>query len=147
MIPWTTEETFLLVSLWPTASATQISRWLNRSRSSICAKAMRLRHDDLLPDGVEKHFEVKPVQTRPGRARKTVTSVMPQKPAPPPLDGTVPLPDMRRCALVELDETRCRWPLGEVHEVATEFCGAGKVPALPYCAHHLRIAHGQGSAS
>jgi hypothetical protein len=84
MIPWTTEETFLLVSLWPTASATQISRWLNRSRSSICAKAMRLRHDDLLPDGVEKHFEVKPVQTRPGRARRTVTSIMPQKPGPPP---------------------------------------------------------------
>jgi GcrA cell cycle regulator len=107
---------------------------------------MRLRHDDLLPDGVEKHFEVKPVQTRPGRPRTTVTSIMPQKPAPP-LDGTVPLPDMRPCALVELDETRCRWPLGEVHEVATEFCGAGKVPALPYCAHHLRIAHGQGSAS
>ena len=64
---------------------------------------MRLRHDDLLPADVEKHFEVKPVQTRPGRARTTVTSIMPQKPAPP-LDATVPLPDMRPCALVELDE-------------------------------------------
>ena len=72
MIPWTTEETFLLVSLWPTASATQISRWLNRSRSSICAKAMRLRHDDLLPDGVEKHFEVKPVQTRPAAVARRI---------------------------------------------------------------------------
>ena len=27
---------------------------------------MRLRRDNLLPAGVEKHFEVKPVQTRPG---------------------------------------------------------------------------------
>jgi hypothetical protein len=27
------------------------------------AKAKRLRHDGLLPDGVEKHFEVKAVPT------------------------------------------------------------------------------------
>jgi GcrA cell cycle regulator len=146
MIPWTTEETFLLIGLWPKASAAQISRWLNRSRSSICGKAMRLRHDDLLPGAVEKHFEVKPVQTRHGRAKTTVTSIMPQKPAPP-LDDTVPLPDMWPCALIELDDGRCHWPLGDVHQVATLFCGGATVPGRCYCAHHLRRARGQGSAS
>jgi hypothetical protein len=141
MIPWTTEETFLLIGLWPIASAAQISRWLNRSRSSICGKAMRLRHDDLLPAGVDKHFEVKP-----GRAKTTVTSIMPQKPAPP-LDGTVPLPDMQQpCALLELDDGRCHWPLGDVHQVATLFCGGATVPGRCYCAHHLRRARSQGSA-
>ena len=68
MIPWTTQEISLLIGLWPTASAAQISKWLNRSRASICGKAMRLRRDDLLPADVEKHFEVNPaVQTRPAR--------------------------------------------------------------------------------
>ena len=107
---------------------------------------MRLRHDDLLPGAVEKHFEVKPVQTRHGRAKTTVTSIMPQKPAPP-LDDTVPLPDMWPCALIELDDGRCHWPLGDVHQVATLFCGGATVPGRCYCAHHLRRARGQGSAS
>ena len=60
MMPWTTQEISLLIGLWPTASAAQISKRLNRSRASICGKAMRLRHDNLLPAGVEKHFEVNP---------------------------------------------------------------------------------------
>jgi hypothetical protein len=139
MIPWTTEETFLLIGLWPKASAAQISKRLNRSRSSICGKAMRLRHDDLLPAGVEKRFELKPVQMRPDRAKTTVTSIRPAKPTPP-VDAAVPPPDMRRCALLELGDSQCRWPLGGMHQVAALFCGGAAVPRFPYCGHHLRIA-------
>ena len=88
MIPWTTQEISLLIGLWPHASAAQISKQLNRSRASVCGKAMRLRRDDLLPADVEKHFEVNPaVQTRPGRAQTTVTSITPAKPTPP-VDAT-----------------------------------------------------------
>ena len=76
MIPWTTQEISLLIGLWPNASAAQISKWLNRSRGSVCGKAMRLRSDGVLPADVEKHFEVNPaVQTRPDRAQTTVTSI------------------------------------------------------------------------
>jgi hypothetical protein len=72
MMPWTTQEISLLIGHWPTVSAAQISKWLNRSRASVCGKAMRLRGNDLLPADVEKHFEVNPaVQTRPGRAQAT----------------------------------------------------------------------------
>ena len=140
MIPWTTQEISLLIGLWPNASAAQISKQLNRSRASVCGKAMRLRSDDLLPADVEKHFEVNPaVQTRPGRAQTTVTSIKPAKPTPP-VDATVPPPDMRRCSLLELDDGQCRWPLGDVHQVATQFCGGDAVPGSSYCRHHLRMA-------
>ena len=68
----------------------------------------------VLPAEVEKHFEVNPaVQTRPGRAPVTVTSVMPAKPTLS-VDATVPPLDMRRCSLLELAEGQCRWPLGDV---------------------------------
>ena len=78
---------------------------------------MRLRGNDLLPADVEKHFEVNPaVQTRPGRAQATVTSIMPSKPTPP-VDATVPPPEMRRCSLLELDDGQCRWPLGGMHQM------------------------------
>ena len=140
MIPWTTQEISLLIGLWPNASAAQISKQLNRSRASVCGKAMRLRRDDLLPADVEKHFEVNPaVQMRPGRAETTVTSITPAKPTPP-VDATVPPPEMRRCSLLELDDRKCRWPLGTVTEVATLFCGGDAVPGRCYCAHHLQRA-------
>ena len=139
-MPWTAQEISLLIGLWPTASAAQISKWLNRSRGSVCGKAMRLRSDGVLPAEVEKHFEVNPaVQTRPGRAPATVTSVIPAKPTPP-VDATVPPPEMRRCSLLELDDGQCRWPLGAVAEVATLFCGGDTVPGRCYCAHHLQRA-------
>jgi hypothetical protein len=94
----------------------QISKQLNRSRGSVCGKAMRLRRDDLLPAGVE---------TRPDPAQTTVTPI---------IDTTVPL-EMRRCSLVELDDGQ-----SDVHQVATQFCGGDAVPGFPYCRHHLRIA-------
>ena len=130
---------FLLIGCWPTASAAQISRRLNRSRASICGKAMRLRRGNLLPAGVQKHLEVKPVQTRPGCTTTTVTSIMPAKPTPA-VDAPVPPSEMRRCSLLELDNGQCRWPLGEVHQVVAQFCGDAAVPGSPYCGHHLRMA-------
>ena len=140
MIPWTTQEISLLIGLWPNASAAQISEQLNRSRASVCGKAMRLRRDNLLPADVEKHFVVNPaVQTRPVPAKTTVTSITPAKPTPP-VDATVPPPEMRRCSLLELEDGQCRWPLGTVTEVATLFCGDDAVPGRCYCAHHLQRA-------
>ena len=106
-MPWTAQEISLLIGLWPTASAAQISKWLNRSRGSVCGKAMRLRSHGVLPAEVEKHYEVKPVQTPHGPAKTTVTSIRPARPTPP-IDATVPPPDMRRCSLVELDDGQCR---------------------------------------
>ncbi len=140
MIPWTTQEISLLIGLWPTASAAQISKWLNRSRGSVFGKAMRLRSDGVLQAELEKHFEVNPaVQTRPVSAKTTVTSISPAKPTLP-IDATVPPPEMRRCSLLELDDGQCRWPLGDVHQVATLFCGGDTVPGRCYCAHHLKRA-------
>ena len=139
MMPWTAQEISLLIGLWPNASAAQISRRLNRSRASICGKAMRLRRHNVLPPGAQKHFEMKPVQTRPGRTMTTVTSIMPAKPTPP-VDATVPPPETRRCSLLELDNGQCRWPLGNVHQVVEQFCGDAAVPGSPYCGHHLRMA-------
>ena len=125
---WTETEIRELITLWPTTSASQIARQLQRPRAAIAGKVKRLRQEGALPRDMIKHFEVKPVQARPPR-RTPVTAA---KPAP--LDGTVP------CSIIELDDSRCRWPLGEVHRVATWFCGGAAVTNGPYCTHHLRMA-------
>ena len=139
--------TMLMADRWRKSSSIAV-----RSDGCACTAALeavsnpctacsaRLRHDDLLPADVEKHFEVNPlVQTRPVSAKTTVTSISPAKPTLP-IDASVPPSDMRRCSLVELDDGQCRWPLGDVHQVATQFCGGDAVPGRCYCAHHLQRA-------
>ena len=49
---------------------------------------------------------------------------------------------MQPCALVELEAGRCHWPLGEVRQVATMFCGGVAEPGPRYCQHHQRMARG-----
>jgi len=39
-------------------------------------------------------------------------------------------PATQPCTIAELDDTRCRWPLADVHQVATMFCGAGTARAF-----------------
>ena len=132
---WTDDETRELVALWPKASAAQIAGRLQRSRSSICRKAQRLRQDGLLPDGAHKYFDVVPMRVPPRRRSRPPQIRIPPPPSPP--DDSLA---MQPCMLVELDDARCRWPLGEMHQVAMLFCGGAAAPGQRYCAHHLRMA-------
>ena len=133
---WTDEQIRELVSLWPVASATQIAAQLHRPRSAICGKAKRLREMGILPRGALKHYDIEPWP-----ARTWISS-------PPQFqysggslsdDSTA----MRPCTLIELDDRRCRWPLGEMHQVAAMFCGGAAVTGHSYCAEHMRLAHVQ----
>lgn len=57
-------------------------------------------------------------------------------------DAEIPI-DRRITSIVDLEETHCRWPIGEVGTPAFYFCGAGgrKLDGLPYCARHCRVAY------
>ena len=130
---WTDLETRTLVDLWPTTSAAQIARRLQRSRNSISGKAKRLRLD-----GASKLFEVPPRKplALPARIPKSRVRTMTRKPLPSIDDS----PAMDPCSILELDRTRCHWPLGDVNAVTMQFCGGDVVPGQRYCAHHQRMA-------
>ena len=131
---WTDEETLELITLWPTSSASQIAKQLQRPRGAVAGKVKRLREEGVLPAEEIKHYAAVPVQAQPKRS-PPVTA----RPAHA-LDGTEP------CSILELDDSRCHWPLGGMHEVAVLFCGGVAVADCPYCAHHLRTARA-GSAN
>ena len=138
---WTDEETRELITLWPTSSASQIASRLDRPRAAVTGKVNRLRQEGALPADVIKHYVVAPVQMRPKRDR-TAWAI-----AGLCSDGAVPHLEMQPCSILELDDSRCHWPLGGMHEVATLFCGGVAVTDRPYCAHHLRMARSHGSVS
>jgi hypothetical protein len=117
MSRWTDEELRELAILWPTNSASQIAKRLHRPRSAICNKAKQLHQEGLLPRNLPEHVA---------------------KPPPPPqVDDSLV---MQPCLILGLDGTRCCWPLGEVHKVATLFCNSAAAPGRRYCPHHLQLA-------
>jgi len=47
----------------------------------------------------------------------------------------------RHCSLLELEESRCRWPISTPGAEDFCFCGNTPVDGLPYCAGHSRMAY------
>jgi GcrA cell cycle regulator len=146
MSDWTAEETRELIRLWSTTSAAQIAKHLQRPRDAVSAKAARLRDEGVpLPRAGRKHFAQNPwpVRAKPETIAARKPAVIATQCG---ADSPVPPLAMRPCSLIELDKSRCRWPLGDIVEVAVQYCGGVVVPGSPYCAHHWRRAS-KGSAS
>jgi hypothetical protein len=119
-----------LVNLWPTSTAAQIVYCLRRPRAAIYEKAKRLLRLGL----VEGNYAKNPnSRNRRTRVRPPPIRIL----QPPPVDDSLV---MQPCSILELDQTRCHWPLGTVNDAATLFCGAAPVPGHRYCPHHLRMS-------
>jgi GcrA cell cycle regulator len=100
---------------------------------TVCAKAGRMRREGVpLPAG--KFFDINP---RPRRTRPK-RKIAP----PPPVDDSLA---MNPCSIIELDRSRCHWPLGGLHDTAAQFCGGAAASGHRYCRHHLRIAQGRAT--
>ena len=142
---WTSKETVTLITLWTTRSAEQIAKELHRPRSAICGKAMRLRAEGILPGGsVKDHFADDPRKRPRPRVPRSNLTILPPKLLPPVDDSLATQP----CSILELDDRRCHWPLGNVNEVATRFCGGVTMLGRSYCAEHRRIgSRAAGSAN
>src|SRR4051794_33393523 len=46
------------------------------------------------------------------------------------------IPIGQRCSLLELNEDKCRWPIGDPGQADFFFCGGKTVTSLPYCGYH-----------
>lgn len=47
------------------------------------------------------------------------------------------------CGILDLDNTRCRWPIGEVGEADFHFCGGATRGWPPYCRYHASVSVGR----
>jgi GcrA cell cycle regulator len=54
-------------------------------------------------------------------------------------DNVVPM--SQRLTLLELNDSTCRWPLGDPGATDFAFCGGKTLPSLPYCSYHCRVAY------
>ncbi len=61
------------------------------------------------------------------------------EPEPNLIENVIPLG--QRCTLLELNEGKCRWPIGDPGSTEFFFCGGKPLEALPYCGYHSRLAY------
>ena len=60
------------------------------------------------------------------------------QPEPEP-DNIVPIG--QGCSLLQLENDKCHWPLGDPQQKDFFFCGGKAVSGLLYCGYHARIAY------
>lgn len=56
-----------------------------------------------------------------------------------PAENVVPLG--QRCTILELNESKCHWPIGDPGQSDFCFCGGKSIVGLPYCGYHARVAY------
>jgi GcrA cell cycle regulator len=58
---------------------------------------------------------------------------------PDEVENVVPMG--QRCSLLELNDSKCRWPIGDPGSAEFSFCGGKTVEGVVYCGYHARIAY------
>jgi len=149
MSTWKAEEIQLLIELWgENYSEGEIAQKLNRSRCAIGGKLQREREKGHI---TAPHVYIK--QKQPGVTDTGNRRRKPWKPAmsaslPPPPDGTTtivrkrqPQLSSRPCSIRDLDDTLCRWPIGDPRNADFHYCGSATTTGSKYCDYHTREAY------
>ena len=148
---WTEERVALLKKLWSDGySASRCAARLGGgvTREAVCGKISRLTHAGEIAErgdtsGVNralrkarKHRAPKPWRHPQvfGFIDKNAPKAVAKDGYVPPADEPAPL--HQRKTVVTLEENDCRWPIGDPMLPDFHFCGAEKVPGLPYCQVH-----------
>jgi len=142
-------------------SSSQIAKRLGKTREAVCGKAWRfglsLRGMGATGPAVIK---VRRIRAAANRKRKDKGEGRKQRPWEPlpvttsKAQGYIarlrpdhfvpqvfpPAAEHQRKTVETLEETSCRWPIGDPQHADFHFCGAEKVEGLPYCGAHCAHA-------
>jgi GcrA cell cycle regulator len=147
---WTNDRVELLKELWNDGrSARQIAAQLgDASRNSVIGKVHRLglsgggkRPAAALPRPRERRSERTKMRIlRPVVRGNTALAAMHEFESEPQITENI-VPIGQRCTILELGESKCRWPIGNPDAPDFFFCGGKTIAGLPYCGYHSRIAY------
>jgi GcrA cell cycle regulator len=150
---WTEERVDLLKKLWADGlSASQIAAQLGGvTRNAVIGKVHRLS----LSGRAKPAASLRPrkLRTAPlarpsprhfiagNTALKTHAQPAPRRlPAPVPIEDIV-VPISLNISLLALNDTMCKWPIGDPAADGFHFCGHRNWNSLPYCEYHSRLAY------
>ena len=153
---WTDDRVELLKKLWAEGhSASQIAAELGGiTRNAVIGKVHRLG----LSGRAKAPSSAAPRQRKPRApthvfrtmraAMRGNTAIATQalsayevelEPEPELVENIIPIG--QRCSLLELNDEKCHWPIGDPGQSDFFFCGGKTVTGLPYCGYHSRVAY------
>jgi GcrA cell cycle regulator len=141
---WSEERVALLRKLWAEGlSASQIAKQLGGvTRNAVIGKVHRL---GLAGRATPSRPAKRPVRTArprvigPSAPRLRMPSSEP-RPIIPDLEP-VRLEDGRAATVLTLNESMCKYPIGDPTDPDFAFCGRGAAGNAPYCQDHSRLAY------
>ena len=150
---WTDDRVELLKKLWADGlSASQIAGELGGiTRNAVIGKVHRLGLSGRAKapsSSVPRQRKPRvPSMFRPQRSMMRGSTALAHMPAydyepdpePELIENIIPIG--QRCSLVELNEEKCHWPIGDPGQPDFFFCGGKAVIGMPYCGYHSRIAY------
>lgn len=151
---WTDERVELLKKLWAEGlSASQIASQLGGvTRNAVIGKVHRLSLSGRAKPASSGPRPRKPRSPSPHRsvsrsyvsgntALKVHAQPAPRRlPAPIPEEDVV-VPISLNVSLMALNDSMCKWPIGDPGADDFHFCGHKNYNDLPYCEYHSRVAY------
>jgi GcrA cell cycle regulator len=157
---WGDKQIEALKGLWADGlTASEIAAQMGFTRNSVLGKVHRL---GLPPRAVgirqrvpewksmtrEERQARADAQARLRRAKRAMAAagrafIPPPRIQPPPVVAApfILALETRPCSLLELNDERCHFPIGEPGEPDFHFCGADTKAESSYCQHHHKITH------
>jgi GcrA cell cycle regulator len=150
---WTDDRVELLKKLWADGlSASQIAGELGGiTRNAVIGKVHRLglsgrakAPSSSVPRQRKPRAPSMFRAPRPMMRGNTALAHMPAydyeaEPEPEPIENIIPIG--QRCSLLELDQEKCHWPIGDPGQPDFFFCGGKTNAGTPYCGYHGRVAY------
>jgi GcrA cell cycle regulator len=144
---WDDARVELLKKLWADGlSASQIAAQLGGvTRNAVIGKVHRLGlsgRAKTQSSSVPRVRKPRVASLRPRLRYHGNAALAPQyeyEPDPDPLANVVPIGP--RVSILELNESTCRWPIGEPGKEDLGDCGAQVKAERPYCPYHSRAAY------
>jgi GcrA cell cycle regulator len=152
---WTDERVELLKKLWADGlSASQIAGELGGiTRNAVIGKVHRLglsgrakapssamaRPRKMRAPSAALRMARPAVRGNTALARAMPAYELDMEPEPEFRENIIPIG--QRCTLLELSDSKCRWPIGDPGTPEFFFCGGKPAGEVPYCAYHARVAY------
>jgi GcrA cell cycle regulator len=123
-------------------SCSQIAAAIGVTRNAVIGKIHRLGLAPGRPAGAPAR--ISPPRARHSRfsAQRQLLRVMnAETPCGSDAAADAPIESAQRCSLLELAQSKCRWPVGDPTTADFAFCGNEVSAGFSYCAGHARMAY------